>query len=56
MDNLDELEREDWGWDHDRFMEPWDESEYEPDPEREWEGVTWVGDELVPLDSVLKLR
>lgn len=56
MDDMDDLEREDWGWDHDRFMEPWDEDCEEVDREREWEGVWWVNDVPVQVDSLLKMR
>lgn len=53
---MEEMEVEGMAWDDDRFMEPWDEGEYEVDPEREWGKFDWLDDELVPVDSILKLR
>lgn len=49
-------QNEEMGWGDDWFAQPWDEEEYEADPEREWERVTWVEDLLVPLDSIESVR
>ena len=51
-----EQETEEMGWGEEWFAEAWDDEDYEVDPEREWERVTWVEDNVVPLDSYLKLR
>lgn len=49
------MEEDDLAWDDDYFTEAWDDEDYEPDPEREWERMTWVDDLLVPLDSYLEM-
>lgn len=51
-----EVEGECEPWGDDWFADAWDDEDYEVDPEREWERVTWVEDNVVPLDSYLKLR
>lgn len=51
-----EVEREERGWGDDWFMDAWDDEDYEVDPEREWERMMWVGDDLMPLDDYLKMR
>lgn len=51
-----EVEGECEPWGDDWFADAWDDDDYEVDPEREWERVTWVDDNVVPLDSYLKLR
>lgn len=49
-----EQEAEEMGWGDGWFSQPWDEEDYELDPEREWKKFTWSGDELVPLDSMIE--
>lgn len=48
-----ENEMDEWG---DEWCMLWDDEDYEVDLEREWERVTWVDDNVVPLDSFLKIR
>lgn len=50
-----EQEVEGVGWTDDWFAQPWDDEDYEPDLERQWEKMTWVDDLLVPLDSTESL-
>jgi hypothetical protein len=49
-----EQETEEVGQGDEWFALPWDDEDYEVDPEREWERFTWLEDLLVPLDSVSK--
>lgn len=53
---MEDVENEERGWGDDWFMDAWDDEDYEVDPEREWERMMWVGDDLMPLDDYLKMR